>query len=126
MRTHATIDVDGDGTRDVLVPVPGPHDCPAQAPLDLYVVRGACGHRVGRVIGDLEAALPRPAGSRALPDLTTSTIDVEQGDPRVPAVRRTDRRTYRFEGGAYRQVDRTSETSVCHHCGTSTCVVQRE
>jgi hypothetical protein len=123
MGVSEPFDLDGDGVRDVLVPEPGPGDCTMDFHFAIYIKRGACGHRVGIVYGNIDAtalsSAPRHAG---LPELTTRTERQQQPDPRVPAELRVETRTYRFDGVAYREVHQTVTTSVCHHCPSVRCV----
>ena len=123
MSTHATLDVDGDGVQDMAVPEPVAQDCPTDGHYGLYVMRGECGHHVGTLVGRIDPKGDAKAGAGRLPELTTTVEYGEQPDPREPAVLRTDRRTYRFEGAAYREVSRTSSSAVCHHCGQVSCRV---
>ncbi len=121
--THATLDVDGDGVQDLLVPEPVARDCPTDGHYGLYVVRGECGHRVGGIVGQIAPKRETDAASAGLPELTTTVEYGQQIDPREPARLRTDRRTYRFDGGAYREVEMISTSVVCHHCSEVSCTV---
>ncbi len=121
--THATLDVDGDGVQDSLVPEPAARDCPHDGHYGLYVLRGECGHRVGGIVGRIDPKQKTVADTGGLPELTTTVEYGQQLDPREPARLRTDRRTYRFEGGAYREVAMSSTSAVCHHCGEVSCKV---
>lgn len=115
------LDLDGDGGPDQLVPAPLPGDCTEDMHVDAYWVRGSCGHRVGTLIGRPTATRRR---SHGLFDLETSVEETVQDDPRVPAVRRTHRRTYRFDGAAYREVSHTVSDAVCHHCPLERCTTE--
>jgi hypothetical protein len=117
--TDRSLDIDGDGQRDALVPEPAPGDCNNDMHAAVYVARGACGHRVGVVVGSVRPTAGSQPG--ALPDLTTTVESGYQDDPRVPAQRRTVTRTYRFDGTAYREAGRKTEDAICHHCGTVRC-----
>ena len=122
MGTSAPFDLDGDGAHDVFVPEPAAGDCNEDFHFAIYLSHGMCGHRVGMVRGNVDAALlataPRHAG---LPDLTTVTERGQQPDPRNPAELRRVTYTYRFDGVAYREVNQSVSTSVCHHCAIETC-----
>ena len=122
MSPQRSLDVDGDGELDVLVPEPAPGDCNHDVHFAIYVVRGECGHRAGVVVGQIDAARldgARPAG--ALPDLTTRVESGYQDDPRTIAQHRTIRRTYRFDGAEYREISRDERYAMCHHCGDVRC-----
>jgi len=69
LRTRWDLDLDRDGVPDARVPQPRARDpgttCPQDVEWDLYVTRGSCGHRVGRVRGDVSrwrAAPPTLSG----------------------------------------------------------------
>jgi hypothetical protein len=115
-------DIDGDGQPDVLVPEPAPDDCVQDFHFAVYVTRGACGHRVGIVHGMVDlpavASAPRSAGLR---DLVATTERQAQRDPREPAKLVRVTRTYRFDGTAYREVNKSTTASVCHHCPSVHC-----
>jgi hypothetical protein len=108
---------DLDGIDDTLVPEPEPGDCTEDFHFAIYVARGACGHRVGRVYGNIDltswSSAPRHA---SLPDFSTVTERQQQPDPRSPAELRRETRTYRFDGTTYRETNHTVSISVCHHC----------
>lgn len=117
--TSAVLDVDGDGTTDVSSPEPQAGDCVSSMHVAIYLSRGACGVRVGLVEGRPTRGRHR---SHGLFDLLTRSEETVQDDPRVPAVRRTHERTYRFDGATYREVAHRTSDSVCHHCSLESCV----
>jgi hypothetical protein len=119
--TTRAVDVDGDGTLDVLVPEPAPGDCVGSMHVAVYLVRGACGHRLGVIQGRVDPAASSTHRIRGLFDLVTTVDETVQDDPRVPARRRTHRRTYRFDGAAYRELTHTTSDAVCHHCVREAC-----
>lgn len=117
--TVRSVDIDGDGQADALVPEPAAGDCNHDMHYAVYVVRGACGHRAGLVVGNAE--LKAGAAPGTLADLRTTVAAGHQEDPRVPAQLRTVTRTYRFDGTAYREVDHQTTEAVCHHCPSVRC-----
>ncbi|MBL9023482.1 MAG: hypothetical protein JNL21_14900 [Myxococcales bacterium] len=119
--TDRSLDIDGDGARDALVPEPAEGDCNFDLHRAVYVARGDCGHKVGVVAGSVE---PKTGPiSSGLPELTTVVEVGAQPDPLQPARRRTIKRTYRFDGATYRKVHEQSEDVVCHHCSTVRCTI---
>ena len=120
--TARTVDVDGDGALDVLVPEPARGDCVSTMHVAIYLVRGACGHRLGVIQGHIELAASRARRTRGLFDLVTTSEETLQDDPRVPARRRTHQRTYRFDGTLYQETAHTISDAVCHHCAHESCV----
>lgn len=101
------MDLDGDGTLDVLVPLPGarspPDACPEDVRWAIYVVRGACGHLVGEIEGD-----PRQGSimSRGLFDITAEIA------PSSGMEGRTSLR-YTFDGLSYREGAREVSQPRC-------------
>ena len=144
VHTHATFDLDGDGVQDMLVPAKKAGGCPWDIPMDVYIMRGECGHRVGTITGNLESATitaPFVAGLRELsteatwadfdeapsgaddPPLSESTGDEDLARRRrhfIPS-HHTRERVYRFDGTILRLVSDHDRVGQCHHCGTSTC-----
>lgn len=117
--TARSVDIDGDGQADALVPEPAAGDCNHDLHHAVYIVRGACGHRAGLVVGNAE--LKAGAAPGTLADLRTTVASGHQEDPRVPAQLRTVTRIYRFDGTAYREVDHQTTEAVCHHCPSMRC-----
>lgn len=71
------VDVDGDGTVDVLVPTPEPGDCNHDAHFTLFLVRQGCGRAVGTFVGmpePIERALVACPRSRPRSSLESSEI----------------------------------------------------
>lgn len=114
------VDVDGDGTVDVLVPTPEPGDCNHDAHFTLFLVRQGCGRAVGTFVG-MPEPIERAGGG--LPEITTTVEFGEQRDPRQPAQRVTVKRRYRFDGSTYREAQRSEGRSTCHHCSSVHCTV---
>ena len=117
-RTTFDIDLDGDGVLDARVPLAKDVSCPGDVREALYVMRGACGHRVGTVgpwqIATLliERVSPPTTG---LKDVHTSTGAVLDG-------KRTDiRRVFTFEGGTYREATVEAKDFPCPDCKSRTC-----
>ena len=106
---------------EVLVPRKGsPSACSEDVEYDVYVMRGACGHRVGSIVGevfDMETARFHH-GLREL----ASTRRAGRGKQRVSWIH--EERTYRFDGKRLREsVEKTEET--CHHCRRLSCHIDR-
>jgi hypothetical protein len=122
--TSEVVDLDGDGQLDVLAPEPAEGDCVGDMHLAVYLSRGACGHRVGVIQGQIDVAGTRAARrSHGLLDVHTTIEETVQPDPRVPAVRRTRARRYRFDGTRYTLASERTTRAVCHHCPLESCVI---
>jgi hypothetical protein len=118
--TYHGLDVDGDGIPDALVPAPASKDqCGEELVYRVFVVRGACGHEVGRVgPGWIELAGPPDAsGFHPLVATAQSTGGDEHGAPTMNTL------TTRFavRHGAYVKLDSSSTSGTCHHCGHWSC-----
>ncbi|MCB9592994.1 MAG: hypothetical protein H6719_09705 [Sandaracinaceae bacterium] len=104
-------DLDGDGVPDVLVPQPRARrpetGCPTEVAWDLYVMRGACGHHLGRIEGALHEEVEGSA-SNGLDDLHTRI------DPMTGFGGPIDLR-YAFDGSEYREVERSASESRCSY-----------
>jgi hypothetical protein len=119
--TDHSLDIDGDGQPDALVPVPAQGDCNFDLHWAVYIARGQCGHEVGVVVGGLDPK--RGPISSGLPELTTVVEVGAQDDPLRPARHRTTNRVYQFDGAAYREAHGHTEDVVCHHCSTVRCTI---
>jgi hypothetical protein len=126
--TSHDYDVDADGELDAFVPErPSPkgRGCPGDVSRAVYVMRGACGHRVG-VVGP---GLPRSDAVDAAPDASGFRIlTFYEATPTVAKVHVVEFDTreirFAFERGAYRRLDPRSERvehGSCEHCATGTC-----
>ena len=132
LSTHRGLDLDVDGIGDAAVPVidhgSTAADCPEDVAWDLYVVRGDCGHLVGRVVGR-QFALDQwraPVGPGGLQSVTTLTETTARTDPpRGVPIHTTVRRTHHFTGSTYIAGDTTRRDGRCHHCSTWTCAGPR-
>lgn len=134
--TRFDLDVDDDGVFDALVPVPrdetGGAVCPDQLRWEVWVRRGACGHRVGSVAGRW-VMVDDSAGARAtggLMPLKGETLRSEYEVPgskpgRSPVMRVETTRRYRFKRGAYRRVSIERSGGRCHHCARVSCTAPK-
>lgn len=120
-------DLDGDGQLDAFVPHSGPdNECPWQIESQVYVMRGPCGHDLGRVgPGYLSA----PAAGAAMgPDpapLTFTSSWSSLGPQRIP-VHVTRGVTFTFDGTRYQKIADDKTEGLCHHCAASIqCQVMR-
>ncbi len=111
-------DFDADGELDLLVPTAEPAVCPADLTWTVYLARGGCFHRVGKVgPGDLSyddgvaATGPRP--------LLFEAQSTELGDG--GSVSTTIRTTYTFNGTGYVRSARNQDSGVCAHCPVKVC-----
>lgn len=110
-RTSWAHDFDRDGAPDALVPLPDSRDpqhaCPAGIEWDVYVSRGACGHRVGRIEGRYQSRDPAHTGlAHGFEDISTQVDVMSPRDP-VQDLR------YAFDGSSYRVADRTVHEARC-------------
>lgn len=126
-RTMRMNDLDGDGRLDAIVPIVEPTDCPHEIEYELYVMRGACGHLVGRTLG-----FPQPAGAGRrgqLRDLRTERRWAAITDRRRPpgphnvATLHEVTTPYVARAGTYRAGSPVTRSGTCHHCGIPTCRV---
>lgn len=148
--THRTIDLDGDGRGEVLVPHKRSRECPWETPHDLYIMRGDCGHRIGTITGfitDSSAIAPFTAGLREFTTesgwadhqpmptgaddearrkkLAAEHAEVKEKTGRayfdvIPS-NHTRTRTYRFDGAKLELESDNDSVGRCHHCATSRC-----
>jgi len=102
------------------VPLPGAASaCPEAALQEVYVMRGDCGHDLGRVgPGTLDA----PTGFAALAagELTPLTFTAEGpvlGGDGVP-VHTTQVTSFVFRGGGHQKSGDQTTAGRCHHCRT--------
>ncbi len=120
--TVRDVDLDGDGTRDAIVPEPLAGECPQTAHYALYLVRNGCARRVGVVSGAVEfASLTSAPRSHGLVVVTTVSEVQRQPDPRRPAELVRTTRRWRYDGTVYREASVASEARVCHHCPRVRC-----
>lgn len=122
LATSPRLDVDGDGVLDWFVPIAKKHDCPESVSWDVYVRRGSCGHRLGRVgpgspSYDDAIEPPDASGFRPIELVSESTDFGKRGIPEMT----TTRSTFAVRKGRYRRVKRDKTTGVCHHCATWSC-----
>ena len=127
LRTERRLDLDGDGQLDVVVPIVERGDCPHEVEYDLYVMRGACGHLVGRTRGVPQVTRPAPPGGLA--ELHTDLRWSEVTDPSREtsasnvATHHEVRTPYVARGGRYRPGRPTVQSGICHHCAIPHCRV---
>lgn len=119
LSTRPSVDLDGDGRLDVLVPHAKLGSCPWEVPHDVYVMRGACGHRLGTVVGSIEEPTFTAPFHKGLRDIHTSA-SWASGARLVPEHHTRERR-YVFDGRALRLVQDLHRSGQCHHCGVSSC-----
>ncbi|MCA9653541.1 MAG: hypothetical protein KC501_26730 [Myxococcales bacterium] len=123
MDTSPGPDLDGDGQPELYVPRPSKQPCPWDVPHDVYVMRGACGHRVGTIVGlvDGETEIaPFVKGLRTV--LTTAEWSAFDGNFGVPN-QHTRTRRYEFDGKTLRVRADEEIEGKCHHCGVEHCTV---
>nr|MDQ3033647.1 hypothetical protein [Myxococcota bacterium] len=125
LHTARMLDVDDDGRLETLVPIVEPADCLHEVEYAIYVMRGACGHSVGRTLGSPRIAGPaRPGGLR---ELRTERRWAEITDPtRAPgpenvATLHQVETPYVARGGTYRAGAPIARSGICHHCAMSSC-----
>jgi len=118
-------DVDGDGVLDTWVPIdPGRGGCPDDVRYEVFVMRGACGHRVGIVgpgsVPDLGFTMPRAIDPSGLRPIAMEQEHVQTGARGIP-VSTTTRRMFVGGVNGYRVGHEDVRTGVCHHCAVSSC-----
>ena len=126
MGSDVGADLDGDGAPEIYVPHASQGRCPWDIPHDVYVMRGACGHLVGTIVGTLDDDATRLSrfehGLRVAHTRASWTSHVrEHPDP----VHHTRTWTYTFDGRRLRQTDASAGDGVCHHCGVTRCREER-
>ena len=120
-------DLDGDGQLDALAPVSGAaNQCPWEVEYEVYLMRGVCGHDMGRV-GPGYLAVPESGMGLPMTGLLPLTFTSEWsalGQAGIP-VHSTRTTSFVFSATRYRKTaDKTTE-GVCHHCARSTtCRIQ--
>ena len=120
LTTARLADVDGDGVLDAFVPLHATGQCPEDGLYEVYVMRGRCGHRVGRVgPGNLDAATAPVARSGYRP-LTFVRERTRRGAGGIPDMVRTTTQ-FRFVGKTYRASKPVTTAGRCHHCAIWTC-----
>lgn len=106
------LDFDRDGVADRIVPVDGgkaePYPCPRSVRWALWVTRGACGHRVGTISGDLTRAAD-PSATRMEHGLTVLSSTRRPSGPDAGAVDYV----YTFDGSSYVETSTTIHDSRC-------------
>ncbi len=121
-----TADVDADGELDLLVPIlkGNATPCPWNLEYDVYVMRGTCGHRLGRVgpgAPTLEGDVPDASGFFRL---KTESNEITYGKRPIPESydRVID---WAFRGKSYAKLAERKSGGQCHHCAVSSCSLQR-
>lgn len=110
--TRWDLDVDRDGVPDALVALPAGHrperTCPHEIQWEVYVSRGACGHRIGRLRGEIDRW--HHATTELSRGYVVLTTVVEPAGPwAAPVVLRNEVRA----PDVYREVAMTEGTSRC-------------
>lgn len=123
--THVGIDVDGDAKGDTFVPVAtvDEHTCPWDLGWEIYVMRGECGHLIGRIDGlpvDETDVAPFVGGVRRIE--TVATWGSANGVGPEPT-QRTRVRTYAMRDGTLRAEGDETNEAACAHCGITSCQV---
>ncbi len=125
--THVGVDVDGDARGDTFVPVPDvdEHTCPWDLGWEIYVMRGECGHLVGRIDGrpiDETDVAPFVGGVRRIE--TVAHWGTSEGVGPEPT-QRTRVRTYAMRDGTLHAVGDEQNQAPCAHCSITSCRVLR-
>ncbi|MFT3770834.1 MAG: hypothetical protein QM820_35880 [Minicystis sp.] len=111
-------DLDGDGQLDALAPHQGAdNECPWQVEYEAYLMRGSCGHDVGRVgPGYLDAPVgsARSGGPDPEPLKFTSSWS-HMGEKGIP-VHVTRTVSFAFDGARYQKTSDEKSEGICHHC----------
>ena len=122
LTTERLADVDGDGVLDAFVPRHRPGDCPETGRYDVYVMRGACGHRVGRLgpgWPDAATATAAVDGSGFRPLSFTATASGTAPNGTLQRIT-TVTRFHMGPRGYVRDRTRTT-TDTCDDCGGWSC-----
>ena len=123
-RTSRPLDVDGDGVMDTFVPMVPPGRCAPEVDYAIYVMRGECGHHVGRVTGPTSLGEGSHGGLR---DLQTHRRWSELTDPARPpgpdnvATLHEVTVTWVARDGVYEATSAEERQGVCHHCPIAEC-----
>jgi hypothetical protein len=124
LTTSRFVDLDGDGILDAFVPLHGRGQCPEEGMWDVYVMRGACGHRVGTIgpgwlaPDTMSAALDR-SGFRPL-TMVSEHVRMGTRPPPIPEMLTTTT-AYRYGEQGYAKQKADVRSGVCHHCSVSSC-----
>jgi hypothetical protein len=117
------LELDGDGVLDRAVPSLVPGDCPHQVVYTLYVLRGACGHEVGSVVGFPEVAGSDP-GMRPLRSTRSWAVITDPARAPGPTNVATHHEvvaTWSASDGRYVEGPSETRSGICHHCAISRC-----
>jgi hypothetical protein len=124
LSTSRWLDVDGDGILDAFVPHYAKHQCPEVGSWDVYVVRGDCGHYVGRVGPGMPAidASDAPLDASGLRPIAVESETSKLGDQGTP-VDTTTRTTFTYRKKKHRYKKKAVKQSGgdCPHCATWYC-----
>lgn len=121
MTGHRSADLDGDGVGEMLVPHDSKGTCPWDVPHDVYVMRGACGHKVGTIVGQVDHATHLSKFTKGLRVIHTSASWADHGSKSPIPEHHTRERTFAFDGRRLKATSDETRSGRCHHCGVVRC-----
>lgn len=133
--TQTTPDIDGDGVDDLLVPHAKGGRCPADVEFNVYLMRGACGLKIGTIVGPVTTTQPYdPKRGAGWLNTTAHWVDLSPtptgaDDPHSDAAPALDlipvtherRRSYDFDGERLKLASDSDRVGRCHHCAITSC-----
>jgi len=124
LRTLRSYDLDGDGAMDALVPSLAPGACPHEVDYAVYVMRGECGHHVGRITGQPSLTEERHGGFfdlRATRRWAAITDPLSAPGPENVATLHEVTVPWSVRDGRYVPGQPDVSAGICHHCAMSEC-----